>query len=141
MTPFEQELSHPAATVAGTINVDERNTTMTTITCPAWCDSHIQEDDGTLLAHRGECGFETDAGDQVLVTLLDNIIPAQFDPASTWVDLHAVDCTLSPTDARRAAVALLAAADQADGREPEPWENLVTWWLANARAGVNGVTP
>lgn len=102
---------------------------MTTITCPAWCDSHIQEDDGTLLTHRGECGFETEDGDQVLVTTLDDIIPSQLAPAATWVDLHAVDCSLSPADARRAAAALLTAADQADGREPEPWHNLVNWWL------------
>lgn len=48
------------------------------------------------------------------------------------VDRHADACALSPAQARRVAAALLVAADRADGREPEPWDNLVTWWL-NAR--------
>ena len=107
--------------------------TMSSITHPTWCDSHIQENDGTLLTHRGKCGFETEDGDQVLVTVLADIVPSRYAPAGTWVDLHAVDCTLSPTDARRAAASLLAAADHADGSDPVPWHDLVTWVLGARR--------
>ncbi len=95
---------------------------MTTITCPAWCDSHIEERDGTLLGHRGECDFETEDGDRISLTLLNEVIPSGFSrswltPAGSWVEVNAVDCHLSPADARRAAAALLRAADQAEGQE------------------------
>jgi hypothetical protein len=111
---------------------------MTTIqtetkTCPDWCASHIQEDDGTLLTHRGELGFEDANGNQVGVTVLNEIIPSLNPVAETWVDLHAVDCDLLPADARRAAAALLTAADLAEGREPLPWARLSEWFQATTQ--------
>ncbi len=92
---------------------------MSSITHPTWCTAHTQEDDGTLLTHRGEFGFETDDGNQIIVNVLLDIVPS-LNREGTWIDLHAMDCDLSPADARRAAAALLIAADHADGREPKP---------------------
>ncbi|MFT3971809.1 MAG: hypothetical protein QM695_16410 [Micropruina sp.] len=93
----------------------------TTITCPSWCTAdaanHIDEDSGpsqhsTSLAKDNWIVFLDQEGDGAPEIMVE--------------DDHR---PLTATQARELAAAILTAADQADGREPEPWRNLVNWWL------------